>query len=528
MLRKFRIKSKVFKIFLFNFIPLANLTIVIAVSFYVIKNSKIAEEYLNSEEEEKNEQEKVDTKKYEFENIPEAENKFISNFEKNIDISWEDEIWLNNSKWTSIFQEKPQQIPDLLKKFPYFENSLFNNDPLNEALINLHSFFRNEIKKNFKTHIQEFDIITDQKKWQNKKISNNFSIIKNKKDFFSIFTNLENKKFYKRVLSNPEFFNKKAVVVFIKPGEIFANWRFKENGKNPVLEPAFTYKNSKKNDQIGIISYDNKFWNFFYQDYEYRDIESGDAVRPAVIRPSDFSFQSEIYQDHWYYPKKRPSNHFFIFYKIIDKSDINKFNNDLDIHIDTIEDLILYNRIERSKTELENFQDFLLKKQQILGKNPLKTTRLYAMIKENETEIASQKIYSDYQVTKDLLENKNLGKSWEWGDAFHISNLFNPAKNGSTSAEFNKFILKKQNANLIFDDEILYSKIDHSSKKIKIYTFNFKDLFPKFAVEPANFKIEKLAKFTKVDFGNSNLDQIEYIKIKSLSEFDRIYNELVK
>lgn len=113
----------------------------------------------------------------------------------------------------------------------------------------------------------------------------------------------------------------------------------------------------------------------------------------------------------------------------------------------------------------------------------------------------------------------------EWGDAFVPSKLFIPTEDNSEV--FNKFILKKQDAKKIFDEEILYWKVDEQAKKIKIYTFNYKDLFPNFATEPQNFKIENLEKLEKIDIGNTTITQVEFSKIETLDQFNDLYNQII-
>ncbi|MDW2931053.1 hypothetical protein R7008_00575 [Mesomycoplasma ovipneumoniae] len=215
---------------------------------------------------------------------------------------------------------------------------------------------------------------------------------------------------------------------------------------------------------------------------------------------------------------------FDIFYKIIDKSSKHVFDRNLDIHIKNIEDLVLYNKIIRHK-ESNEFKKFLLKKQEIFRKNPFQLTRLYAMQELNPSNQSTEEdqIFSTLDQTKKFITNVSQLKNWDWGDAFHPSNLFTYKDNNSE--EFNKFILKKQNPKIIFDDQILYWKIDKDI--IKIYTFNYKDLFPNFAVEPDNFTINDLQKFEKIDIGNTDIKKIEYIKIKTLEEFNSLHNQII-
>ncbi|WP_341513338.1 hypothetical protein [Mesomycoplasma ovipneumoniae] len=51
-------------------------------------------------------------------------------------------------------------------------------------------------------------------------------------------------------------------------------------------------------------------------------------------------------------------------------------------------------------------------------------------------------------------------------------------------------------------------------------------MFPNFAVEPDNFVIKDLQKFEKIDIGNTDIKKIEYIKIKTLEEFNSLHNQI--
>ncbi|MBG0730537.1 hypothetical protein [Mycoplasma sp. 'Moose RK'] len=73
----------------------------------------------------------------------------------------------------------------------------------------------------------------------------------------------------------------------------------------------------------------------------------------------------------------------------------------------------------------------------------------------------------------------------------------------------------------------MYWNVDEKTKKITVFTFNYKNLFPNFAIEPDNFKIENLEKFEKIDIGNTNITQIEYSKIETLDQFNNLYNQII-
>lgn len=118
------------------------------------------------------------------------------------------------------------------------------------------------------------------------------------------------------------------------------------------------------------MSFDSKFEDFFTPGLKYNEI----IYRRKLTYPPFVSINSDIIIEK-----------FNIYYKIIDKSIENSFNPKFDIHISRIEDLVLYNNIVRDN-DSSKFKEFLLKKQEILDKNSLKSTRLYAKTNKNQLE----------------------------------------------------------------------------------------------------------------------------------------------
>ncbi|UVO16331.1 hypothetical protein KW545_03670 [Mesomycoplasma ovipneumoniae] len=404
-----------------------------------------------------------------------------------------------------MLQKNPERANQLRQKYPSFENNLFKNSDNNLPLFKLSSFFRSEFKKNNDT--LEFDQINDQGVWKDKKIINNFVILKNYNDFFSFFSKIKNDNFYKRVLQTPDFFEKKSIIAYVRPIWNYQDLAFTSKAKKPFFNPNHTFFDLNNPDNVGIMSFDSKLEKFFTSGLKYNEI-----IDPLVVNNP---FVSIIDSD--FYNKK-----FNIYYKIIDKSIQNNFNPKFDIHISKIEDLVLYNNIVRDN-DSSKFKEFLLKKQEILDKNNLKSTRLYA--KTNKNQLENLKFFSTLEETKNLIVSMQDSINSEWGGAFVPSKLFIPTEDNSEV--FNKFILKKQDAKKIFDDEILYWNVDEQAKKIKIYTFNYKDLFPNFATEPQNFKIENLEKLEKIDIGNTTITQVEFSKIETLDQFNYLYNQII-
>ncbi|WP_258825028.1 hypothetical protein [Mesomycoplasma ovipneumoniae] len=441
-----------------------------------------------------------------FQDVSDAENKFFTSNTKPEGFSNPaDNHWFTSQYWSDLLQKNPERANQLRQKYPSFENNLFKNSDNNLPLFKLSSFFRSEFKKNNDT--LEFDQINDQGVWKDKKIINNFVILKNYNDFFSFFSKIKNDNFYKRVLQTPDFFEKKSIIAYVRPIWNYQDLAFTSKAKKPFFNPNHTFFDLNNPDNVGIMSFDSKLEKFFTSGLKYNEI-----IDPLVVNNP---FVSIIDSD--FYNKK-----FNIYYKIIDKSIQNNFNPKFDIHISKIEDLVLYNNIVRDN-DSSKFKEFLLKKQEILDKNNLKSTRLYA--KTNKNQLENLKFFSTLEETKNLIVSMQDSINSEWGGAFVPSKLFIPTEDNSEV--FNKFILKKQDAKKIFDDEILYWNVDEQAKKIKIYTFNYKDLFPNFATEPQNFKIENLEKLEKIDIGNTTITQVEFSKIETLDQFNYLYNQII-
>ncbi|MDF9627374.1 hypothetical protein Q4497_00575 [Mesomycoplasma ovipneumoniae] len=441
-----------------------------------------------------------------FQDVSDDENKFfISNTKPEGFSNPADNHWFTSQYWSDWLQKNPERANQLRQKYPSFENNLFKNSDNNSPLIKLSSFFRSEFKKNNDT--LEFDDITDQGVWKDKKIINNFVILKNYNDFFSFFSRIKNDNFYKRVLQTPDFFQKKSIIAYVRPIWNYQDLAFTSKAKKPFFNPNHTFFNPNNPDNVGIMSFDSKFEKFFTLGLKYNEIIDPLIVNNPVVSIIDSDFYNEKFN---------------IYYKIIEKSIENNFNPKFDIHISKIEDLVLYNNIVRDN-DSSKFKEFLLKKQEILDKNNLKSTRLYARTNKNQLE--NLKFFSTLEETKNLIVSMQDSINSEWGGAFVPSKLFIPTEDNSEV--FNKFILKKQDAKKIFDDEILYWNVDEQAKKIKIYTFNYKDLFPNFATEPQNFKIENLEKLEKIDIGNTTITQVEFSKIETLEQFNDLYNQII-
>ncbi|WP_341513339.1 hypothetical protein [Mesomycoplasma ovipneumoniae] len=361
-------------------------------------------------------------------------------------------LWLNNPYWHNILKKQPQKLDLLIQKYSLFEDYWFDDLRENIALRRLSGFFYSESAKNKDT--MEFNVIWDQGQLKDKKIADNFVVLDNKNDFLSFISKLKIEKLSKRILSTPDFFEKKSVIIYIRPRDIADGSSFNSKSKISSLNPNHIFQNNQNDGKTSIISFDSKFERFFHSGIEYRYTGSPRVRQPrmpGVKKPRVIVPRVSL----------RPNTtttDFDIFYKIIDKSSKHVFDRNLDIHIKNIEDLVLYNKIIRHK-ESNEFKKFLLKKQEIFRKNPFQLTRLYAMqeLSPSNKGTEEDQIFSTLNQTKKFISDHTQLKNWDWGEAFHPSNLFISKDNNSE--EFNKFILKKQNPKIIFDDQILYWKM---------------------------------------------------------------------
>ncbi len=188
----------------------------------------------------------------------------------------------------------------------------------------------------------------------------------------------------------------------------------------------------------------------------------------------------------------------------------------------------MYNSLDKTSSEFSNFLDFINKKNTILSRKNLKKNRFYAsQIDKNISNLSENKIFSKFSEVKDLINNKNLLKNEHWKSAFHLSNLFIPIKTQDKTHKFNSFILQKQQLKEIFQDEIIYWEFDKNSKKVLIYTLNYKDIFQGIGKQPENFNFDNLLQFEKIDIGDIDVQEIEIKKINSIEDFNNLYNKTV-
>ncbi|WP_337899258.1 hypothetical protein [Mesomycoplasma ovipneumoniae] len=260
-------------------------------------------------------------------------------------------LWLNNPYWHNILKKQPQKLDLLIQKYSLFEDYWFDDLRENIALRRLSGFFYSENAKNEDT--MEFNVIWDQGQLKDKKIADNFVVLDNKNDFLSFISKLKIEKLSKRILSTPDFFEKKSVIIYIRPEDIADGSSFNSKSKISSLNPNHIFQNNQNDGKTSVISFDSKFERFFHSGIEYRYTGSPRVRQPrmpGVKKPRVIVPRVSL----------RPNTtttDFDIFYKIIDKSSKHVFDRSFDIHIKNIEDLVIYNKITRIKNQmsLKNF-----------------------------------------------------------------------------------------------------------------------------------------------------------------------------
>ncbi|AJR12284.1 Uncharacterised protein [Mesomycoplasma dispar] len=400
--------------------------------------------------------------------------------------------WIKNSKWKMTFLQNPEEIQEIVKKYLYFQEQNFVNNLNDKTTKNLVTFFANQYnnKKNefsfkeLKIELELFSIGFPSL------FSNNFLIIEDFDDYLNFFKEFEDKQEFDRKNLNKDFFDNNLFLVYVKEDESNVAPIFNKTSLETNLSPIdlITYKN-----QNLIISIDQKFSNYLKENSS---------------------------------STSRTRKRFQIFYKSIPKNSYNKSYPLSSIKITDIEDLVLYNSLDKTSAEFSNFLDFINKKSTILSRKNLKKNRFYAsQIDKNIANLSENKIFSNFSEVKDLINNKNLLKNEHWKSAFHLSNLFIPTKTQDKTYKFNSFILQKQQLKEIFKDEIIYWEFDKNSKKVLIYTLNYKDIFHQIAKQPENFNFDNLLQFEKIDIGDIDVQEIEIKKLNSIEDFNNLYNK---
>ncbi|WP_341493810.1 hypothetical protein [Mesomycoplasma ovipneumoniae] len=399
--------------------------------------------------------------------------------------------WIQNPKWKTTFLQNPEEIQEIVKKYLYFQEQNFVNNWNDKTTKNLTSFFANQYN-NKKNEFSFKELKLNSSIWFTGLFSNNFLIIEDFDDYSDFFKRFEDKQEFERKNLNKDFFDNNRLLVYVKEDESNVVPIFNKTSLETNLSPIdlITYKN-----QNLIISIDQKFSNY--------------------LKENPFS-------------SRRRTEGFQIFYKSIPKNSYNKSYPLSSIKINDIEDLVLYNSLDKTSAEFSNFLDFINKKNIILSRKNLKKNRFYAsQIDKNIANLSENKIFSNFSEVKDLINNKNLLKNEHWKSEFHLSNLFIPIKTQDKTYKFNSFILQKQQLKEIFKDEIIYWEFDKNSKKVLIYTLNYKDIFQQVAKQPENFNFDNLLQFEKIDIGDIDVQEIEIKKLNSIEDFNNLYNKTV-
>lgn len=402
-------------------------------------------------------------------------------------------IWLKNSDWMPIFLNDHEKIQEIIKKYLYFESDNFKT--YNDKEFNkLSTFFSKEYDK----------ATTEGENFQKLKVNPNFGDYQKifTKNFFIIDDFNQYEEFFKEYVDKPtflkneydkNFFTKNLLFIYIAEktlaNPLLINEKYLPTNLSPIK--FLTYKNHNF-----IISLPEQLFN-------YKDV----SKNSNKITKLDDKFD--------------------VYFKVYSKNNFQKTNDLSTIKLNKIQDLYLYNFLDKTSSEFESFLDLMTKKEKILARNNLKITTLYGSKNEQYSKDEPKtEIFLDFDDVKQFIYNKNLSKNLEWEEAFHLSNLFVPSKNIDKPEGFNKFILKSQKVNEIFLDEVFYSEIDKNSGKITLYSLNYKSIFPKTLKNIEKLNNKDLLMFEKIDFGDINIKNVELKTVNSLEEFNNIYKKI--
>ncbi|WNM16495.1 hypothetical protein [Mesomycoplasma ovipneumoniae] len=397
-------------------------------------------------------------------------------------------IWLKNTHWMPIFLSDNEKIQEIIKKYLYFESDNFKTYN-NKEFDKLSTFLSKEYDKanngdeNFQKLSGNWSFV-DYKKIFTK----NFFIIDGLNQYKEFFKKTDLKEPFLKYENDNEFFTKNLFFIYINgkklANPLLINEKYLPTNLSPIK--FLTHKNHNF-----IISIPEKLFN-------YKDVSKN----------------------------RRGIPEFEVYFKFYPKDNFQKTNELSTIKLNKIQDLYLYNLLDKTSPEFATFLDVMNKKEKILARNNSKITTLYGAKNEQYSKNEPKtEIFSDFNDVKQFIYNKNLSKNPEWEEAFHLSNLFIPSKNIHEPEKFNKFILKSQNVDEIFLDEVFYSEVDKNSGKITLYSLNYKSIFPKTLknIEKLNYK--NLLMFEKIDFGDINIKNVELKTVNSLEEFNNIYKK---
>ncbi|WP_337903837.1 hypothetical protein [Mesomycoplasma ovipneumoniae] len=397
-------------------------------------------------------------------------------------------IWLKNSHWMPIFLSDNEKIQEIIKKYLYFESGNFKtyND---KEFDKLSTFFSKEYDKatngdeNFQKLSGNWSFVDYEKIF-----TKNFFIIDGLNQYKEFFKKTDLKEPFLKYENDNEFFTKNLFFIYINgkklANPLLINEKYLPTNLSPIK--FLTHKNHNF-----IISIPEKLFN-------YKDVSKN----------------------------RRGIPEFEVYFKFYPKDNFQKTNELSTIKLNKIQDLYLYNLLDKTSPEFATFLDLMNKKEKILARNNLKITTLYGAKNEQYSKNEPKtEIFSDFDDVKQLIYNKNLSKNLEWEEAFHLANLFIPSKNIDEPEKFNKFILKSQNVNEIFLDEVFYSEVDKNSGKIMLYSLNYKSIFPETLKNIEKFNYKNLLMFEKIDFGDINIKNVELKTVNSLEEFNNIYKK---
>ncbi|MDW2914214.1 hypothetical protein R7V41_01605 [Mesomycoplasma ovipneumoniae] len=248
--------------------------------------------------------------------------------------------WIKNSKWKTTFLQNPEEIQEIVKKYLYFQDQNFVNNSNDKTTKNLVTFFANQYN-NKKNEFSFKELKLNSSIWFTGLFSNNFLIIEDFDDYSDFFKRFEDKQEFERKNLNKDFFDNNRLLVYVKEDESNVVPIFNKTSLETNLSPIdlITYKNKNL-----IISIDQKFSNYLKENSSSSSSSSSSS---------------------------RTRERFRIFYKSIPKNSYNKSYPLSSIKITDIEDLVLYNSLDKKSAEFSNFLDFINKKKHNFVKKKL-------------------------------------------------------------------------------------------------------------------------------------------------------------
>ncbi|WP_341515767.1 hypothetical protein [Mesomycoplasma ovipneumoniae] len=257
-------------------------------------------------------------------------------------------IWLKNSDWMPIFLSNNEKIQEIIKKYLYFESDNFktHND---KEFDKLSTFFFKEYDK-ATTEGENFQKLQVSSYFGNYQriLTKNFFVIDGLNQYKEFFKEYVAKEPFLKYDNNNEFFAKNLFFIYIDgkrlANPLLINEKYLPTNLSPIK--FLTYKNHNF-----IISLPEKLFN-------YKDVSKNRRGIPEL------------------------EDEFAVYFKVYPKDNFQKTNELSTIKLNKIQDLYLYNLLDKTSPEFATFLDLMNKKEKILARNNLKITTLYGVKNE--------------------------------------------------------------------------------------------------------------------------------------------------